>query len=459
MSDGPNEASSEGINWVSRADTTRAAANAVVYAIANSAAQAAFASVKAGAVGGIVLDAALAAAQMIAEDAIKNAPRNVAKPAIRHVIGLAVGAAAKAAADAAAGGSSLPATRIATEKATHSSVEPAIARVYSILDAPSIFDLPSANGTAPISDEQARAPVKGAFAAGGAKSNLNYDAAQSLSTKPEVKRDAPSANGQLEAGAASAAVVGDWKKGQPVVIPLHGIRTHAEWQRAFAEVAHQNNFACPLVKWSFGYFPLVRFVIPSQREAKIRWFRSAYGDLINDRRFIIAKDDTPSIVAHSFGTYILGYSLLRYSDLKFDKIILCGSILPRNFPWDKILERGQVNYVRNEYGIKDVWVRLVEWFIRGTGTSGWNGFAISHERLIQKEFLFDHSEYFDQGHMSKKWVPFLFLYPPKLLPGPVEDPIKMLPGKRPWALYFAVGMGIFSVGVIFFFWLIESSAR
>ncbi len=146
-----------------------------------------------------------------------------------------------------------------------------------------------------------------------------------------------------------------------VIVPLHGIRTHAAWQRALADVAQENGLVCPLEKWSFGYFSLLRFIFSWQREAKVRWFRTNYQDLLSDRRLALNDNNRPSIVAHSFGTYILGYSLIKYRNIKLDKVILCGSILPNDFPWHEIIERGQVGSVRNEYGVKDIWVRLVRW--------------------------------------------------------------------------------------------------
>jgi hypothetical protein len=134
--------------------------------------------------------------------------------------------------------------------------------------------------------------------------------------------------------------------------------------------------------------------------------------LINDSRFGLSDGGRPSIVAHSFGSYIVGYAILKYQNLRFDKIIFCGSILPVDFPWATILDRGQVNYVRNEYGVKDIWVRSSEWFIGGAGSSGQTGFKNQHCRLQQAEFHFDHSEYFESGHMHQFWIPFLRQPPP-----------------------------------------------
>lgn len=67
------------------------------------------------------------------------------------------------------------------------------------------------------------------------------------------------------------------------------------------------------------------------------------------------SSERPSIVAHSFGTYIFGNALMRYPFLRFNKVLLCGSILPADFPWDVLVDRGQVQAVRNEHGARDTW--------------------------------------------------------------------------------------------------------
>jgi hypothetical protein len=128
---------------------------------------------------------------------------------------------------------------------------------------------------------------------------------------------------------------------------------------------------------------------------------------MNSKNTYLSDGEYPSIAAHSFGTYILGYALQRYPYLKFDKVILCGSILPRKFCWKRILVRGQVKAVKNEYGVQDFWVRHAKWLIKDAGPSGYCGFETDCEEVIQDQFLYGHSEYLVKGHMEAFWIPFL----------------------------------------------------
>jgi hypothetical protein len=59
-----------------------------------------------------------------------------------------------------------------------------------------------------------------------------------------------------------------------VVIPLHGIRTRAEWQKSFTQLAHEKGFYCPLDNWNFGYFSVIRFLLSAgaaRKSLEITW--------------------------------------------------------------------------------------------------------------------------------------------------------------------------------------------
>lgn len=241
---------------------------------------------------------------------------------------------------------------------------------------------------------------------------------------------------QLESRQASEQRVPSGQPGRSrgVIFGLHGIRTHAGWHRTLYEVLGNYAWQVRTERWTFGHFSIVKFLSPWARTAKVQWFREVYLDEKKDRRVQLSERSEPSIVAHSFGTYILGNAMLKYDWLKFDKIILCGSILPVDFPWDKLIERGQVASVRNEYGVQDFWVKRVRLFVPDTGPSGYKSFACEHERFHQERFSYSHSEYFSSGHMEEKWIPFLESQIAPLKPNNLNFPARN--PSRPYGLYF-----------------------
>jgi TIR domain len=239
-----------------------------------------------------------------------------------------------------------------------------------------------------------------------------------------------------------------------VIFPLHGIRTRGEWVTTASDTLSESTaenigWKCRLDGWNYGRFNLFQFLTPWSRSAKVEWFRAQYESEMADRELPVDEKANlyPSVVAHSFGTYILGNALLKYKDIKFNKIILVGSILPRDFPWEALTKRGQVRAVRNEYGVDDIWTVFSSWIVRGTGASGTKGFTPlcfpdSDPRFEQEEYLYKHSDYFVKRHIRTSWRPFLENRTPSQLLAP-ELEIKRPRGDHPVSQLLAACLWIF----------------
>jgi Bacterial tandem repeat domain 1 len=188
----------------------------------------------------------------------------------------------------------------------------------------------------------------------------------------------------------------------PVVISLHGIRTTGKWQKDLTDELVRQKFRYePL---DFGFFMALSLLIPWSRSKKVEWFHEKYSD------FTGKNSEKPSLIAHSFGTYIAAKAMLKYSDIKFDKIILCGSIVSIDYPWtDMILNNEQVNSVLNEAGGQDIWSKLVGWVVEDAGPSGVNGFIdCASDKVIQLKLASHrHSDYFYSQNYRESWIPFL----------------------------------------------------
>ncbi|HEX3719681.1 MAG TPA: hypothetical protein VH595_17150 [Verrucomicrobiae bacterium] len=187
-----------------------------------------------------------------------------------------------------------------------------------------------------------------------------------------------------------------------LIISVHGIRTTGAWQKQIASIVSERGWIYyPL---DYGFFPFFFFAVPFLRRQKIEWFRCEFNKI--KERY---PGVTPSVIAHSNGTYIVSEALWKYPGLKIDKLILCGSIVRQDFTWETIFARKQATSVRNEIGIKD-WasklVRLVGWL--DTGPSGQKGFSTRHDRLKEERFAgYSHSSSFGYEHYENYWWPFL----------------------------------------------------
>lgn len=192
------------------------------------------------------------------------------------------------------------------------------------------------------------------------------------------------------------------KSNARVVFTIHGIRTRGVWQKKINPILAKNGFVH--VPLDFGFFRAVQLLMPWYRRRQVDWFREEYA------AHIAVGDPPPSIIAHSFGTYIVARTMEIYTGegIQFDRIILCGSIVQRQYPWDQQLSQGHCSAVLNDAGKKDFWAAIAEFCIKDAGSSGSEGFTTKCEGLTQRIHPeFRHSDYFSTRNYEVNWVPFL----------------------------------------------------
>src|ERR1700685_3023946 len=111
-----------------------------------------------------------------------------------------------------------------------------------------------------------------------------------------------------------------------IIIPVHGIRTTGPWQKAIAPMVSEKGWIYyPL---DYGFFAFLFFASPLLRRSKVEWFRKEISRISERYPGVV-----PSVIAHSNGTYIVSEALWKYPGIKIDKLIVCGSIVRRNFDW------------------------------------------------------------------------------------------------------------------------------
>jgi pimeloyl-ACP methyl ester carboxylesterase len=183
------------------------------------------------------------------------------------------------------------------------------------------------------------------------------------------------------------------------VMTVHGIRTAGKWQKQIAT----SIASADMVPYAadFGYFPALAMCLPSARDRKVEWLRSVYNDVRRETQL-----PRPSVICHSFGTWLVGELLTRYDDVLFDKIVLAGSILPVNYDWVRLLGDERVFKVRNEVGTRDPWPGIAAHASSAFGAAGSQGFACQHPLL--EEFVQDigHSDTFHDGRF-REWAEWL----------------------------------------------------
>ncbi|MFM0010055.1 alpha/beta hydrolase [Paraburkholderia sediminicola] len=194
-----------------------------------------------------------------------------------------------------------------------------------------------------------------------------------------------------------------------VVIPIHGIRTHADWMPYLSLVASTSGWA--VAPYVYGYRDVGILSSKKEKTEVLDGFRTWLSVVRENYK------GPMSIIAHSFGTYIVGRYLRDAKDIAegFDAVVLCGSILNTSYDWGSSLEEGMVGRVLNTVSEKDEWVKYLSGggipiFAKDDlfGEAGYKGFACKHDRFHQiSSSLLQHNNVFRNDVIISQWLPFL----------------------------------------------------
>jgi pimeloyl-ACP methyl ester carboxylesterase len=153
---------------------------------------------------------------------------------------------------------------------------------------------------------------------------------------------------------------------------------------------------------NYGRFDLVRFLFPGSIFRK-----SVVDEIVRQIRGIrsLTGDARCSVVAHSFGTFIIASILRDHTDIEFQRIIFCGSVVRHWFRFEDYRSRFETPVV-NEVGTKDVWPVLAATVTTGYGSAGTYGFRRPRVRDRWHNGK-THSAFLEPKFCLDFWVPFL----------------------------------------------------
>lgn len=183
-----------------------------------------------------------------------------------------------------------------------------------------------------------------------------------------------------------------------VVALLHGIRTSAGWQEK-ARAALELPGSFKVVPIGYRYLDVIRFLGPWRGRAVARVTRE-----LRDLQRLNPGSELV-VMAHSFGTYVISKILKDAPDIRIQRLLLCGSIIPASYRWDQLPHEFTDKTCVNEVGTRDMWpvfARVVTW---GYGESGSFGFKTA--RVTDRFFDYGHSQFFTDEHFVNFWKPFI----------------------------------------------------
>jgi hypothetical protein len=185
-----------------------------------------------------------------------------------------------------------------------------------------------------------------------------------------------------------------------LVILVHGIRDFALWQNTIRRSFEEAEFVVEVT--NYGRMNLLQFLSP------IGAFRQHAIDTVWKQIRIIKQKhptSTISVVAHSFGTYIVSYLMRRNFDATFHRVIFCGSVVPYDFPFEEFQNRFSAPII-NEVGTRDIWPAVAESVTPGYGSAGTYGFR---RPLVRDRWHNGaaHGYFLNAEFCKRFWIPFL----------------------------------------------------
>ncbi len=188
-----------------------------------------------------------------------------------------------------------------------------------------------------------------------------------------------------------------------IVILIHGIRTAAWWQTRVASIIEDNTEATA-IPLKYGYFDTLRFLCPFGicRRGPIERLRKEIEGI---------REQYPGqpliVLAHSYGTYAFTKILMENPHFKFERVMLCGSIVPETYDWgrvdDQLTLENKREAIVNDCGLRDVWPVIAKSVTWGYGASGTYGFGTFNVR--DRFHNLDHSGFFNDKFVRENWIP------------------------------------------------------
>jgi pimeloyl-ACP methyl ester carboxylesterase len=190
------------------------------------------------------------------------------------------------------------------------------------------------------------------------------------------------------------------KKEGHLVVLTHGINTHALWMDNITPALTGAGFK--VVKAGHGVMSAVKFLSPIRRFQK-----HAVKRVVEEIRSAIERHNPKymSVIAHSFGTYVVAEIIRDYSEFKWKRVIFCGSVLRSDFHFNDLSERFDAPLL-NEVGLSDWWPAFAEkagWYYGSIGSNGLGGALV--ETRWHKQVT--HSDFLTEKFCKRYWVPFL----------------------------------------------------
>lgn len=183
-----------------------------------------------------------------------------------------------------------------------------------------------------------------------------------------------------------------------MVFVMHGIRDKGFWTKKIARTIKAHAHPDCIESWteSYGYFPMLPFLLHWGRQRKVEWLMDRYCEA--RARY---PDAVFHFVGHSNGTYLAAKALQDYPAARFSRVVFAGSVVRRDYDWAHLIHNTRqvdsvLNYVATADWVVAIFPKGLQWLKSfNLGSAGHDGFAdtaVSNVRFIEGSHGAGHQE-------------------------------------------------------------------
>lgn len=211
-----------------------------------------------------------------------------------------------------------------------------------------------------------------------------------------------------------------------LVLFVHGIRDPGFWAGRLQSLFTEHGFVAKAI--GYGVFDAFRFLLGFRRRPTATVKQQIVNAISDDEN----SDAEVTIIAHSFGTYIVARILDDDPSIKITRLVMCGAIVRQTFRWDKVARLNVQKpatrvQIINENSTRDIWPIMARHATYGFGDCGATG---CENKIDVQNRLHDipHSAYLTLPFATQYWIP------------PIVNGLKLVFPKvstrTPWFFFF-----------------------
>jgi pimeloyl-ACP methyl ester carboxylesterase len=224
-----------------------------------------------------------------------------------------------------------------------------------------------------------------------------------------MARKSTSSSAQTETHAVhQTASIQTAPKRKRLIIFVHGIRDPGYWQQDLKQLFEAEGFiAVPI---GYGVFDIMRFILGFRGQAVEEVKMKIKAIIDNNTDETTREVPEITILAHSFGTYVVSRILDDDPTIDIKRLVMCGGIVSRSFRWDKLArlngQFGERVEILNEHSAKDIWPLFAHHFTLGFGATGTIG-CQDGANVKDRRHNIPHSGYLNRAFAEKFWIPHI----------------------------------------------------